>query len=447
MKYFAPQNAIGAVRPTKLAKFLTLNENWDVRVVCDSPEDVGVLDELLARDAKLLAGVKYIEPSPALRAYRALSRALLRFISPADYKKPEYLRSRYAETAVADERGFAAFKRSLMTRHFILGQKLLAKSAVATAKKYYEDIDFDAIFTSHGPIMADFAGLGAVKLWPRARWVADFRDFVFDRSVQPLSYRKYITRLVAKVVARADSVTCVIGDIIETPEFPKSDKYTELPLGFDRGDLEDILPASMPSDKLAIAYTGTFYPAFFDAFFSLLDECGKAEDISKNDFAVVYAGRHSQQVRALAETRGYSDILDDRRLVPRRKALSLQMGSDYIMLHPPTQNASGGKGPERMMCARPMLAIVRRSEYGGPLEELAREHNMGIYQWLPVSGEADYSAAARALCEGVRIKRAGGEIPYAPDESVIEAFSYENLAKHLSALLSGADGENESGER
>lgn len=437
MKYFAPQNASGAVRPTKLAKFLTLSGEWEVYVVCGSPDDVGLNDELLEKDASLLAGVKYIEPTAALQLYNAVSGAAIRLLRGEAGDKPAYQRQQYSAGLISEERGFAAFKRTLMSRHFVLGQKLLAKSAAATAKKYYGDIDFDAIFTSHGPTMSDFAGLEAVRVWQRARWVADFRDFAYTPRVHPKSYKKYVSSLLSRVVSRADAVTSVIKEITQEDVFPSSDKYIELRLGFDRSDLEGISPAALPKDKLNIVYTGTFYPGFFDAFFSLLDECVAAPDINKDDFSFVYAGRHSSQLAEVAERRGYSDIFDDRGLLTRREALSLQLGADYILMCTSGNILAGGKGTERMMCARPMLAIVRRSEYGGPLEELAHERGMGIYQWLPESGEADYTAAASALCDAVRLKRAGKAIPYNPDENTIKSFSYENLAKRLSALLSG----------
>ena len=67
--YFAPQNAIGAVRPTKLAKYLT-RMGHEVTVLC-GPGMNDRRDPTLERDLGELADVRVIHEWNPLRTYKA----------------------------------------------------------------------------------------------------------------------------------------------------------------------------------------------------------------------------------------------------------------------------------------------------------------------------------------------------------------------------------------
>ena len=66
--YFAPQNAIGAVRPTKLVKYLA-RQGVEVTVLCGAPM-TATRDPLLARDAAGLPDVRVISERSLLRSIK-----------------------------------------------------------------------------------------------------------------------------------------------------------------------------------------------------------------------------------------------------------------------------------------------------------------------------------------------------------------------------------------
>ena len=68
--YFAPQNTIGAVRPTKLAKYLT-RMGYDVTVICGAGMNAAK-DPTLAHDLEGLSDVHMIREWNPLRDYNCL---------------------------------------------------------------------------------------------------------------------------------------------------------------------------------------------------------------------------------------------------------------------------------------------------------------------------------------------------------------------------------------
>ena len=71
--YFAPQNVIGAIRPTKLAKYLT-RMGYEVTVLCG--KGIGALrDPLLAADLAELADVQVIRERSLFRWWKERGQA------------------------------------------------------------------------------------------------------------------------------------------------------------------------------------------------------------------------------------------------------------------------------------------------------------------------------------------------------------------------------------
>lgn len=91
--YFGPQNAIGAVRPTKLAKYLA-RMGHEVTVICGIGM-TGLKDPTLERDMRELKDVHVVREWNPLRAWKARkpgtgrSRQTLQNPPPRQRKKPQ----------------------------------------------------------------------------------------------------------------------------------------------------------------------------------------------------------------------------------------------------------------------------------------------------------------------------------------------------------------------
>lgn len=81
--YFGPQNAIGAVRPTKLAKYLA-RMGHEVTVICGIGM-TGLKDPTLERDMRELKDVHVVREWNPLRAWKARKREQA---APSDASKP-----------------------------------------------------------------------------------------------------------------------------------------------------------------------------------------------------------------------------------------------------------------------------------------------------------------------------------------------------------------------
>ena len=161
--YFAPQNLIGAVRPTKLAKYLA-RMGHEVTVVCGTGMGVGE-DPTLARDLQELKHVHTVAEWNPLRKIRSGKAASAPVSAPA---------------ASAPSAQKPSFKRRLADVVYRYLRWMAECSFGRRAVKKLREIggSYDVVFSSYAPVSVHETARWAKKHGMAKRWIADFRDEV-----------------------------------------------------------------------------------------------------------------------------------------------------------------------------------------------------------------------------------------------------------------------------
>ncbi|MFH1880951.1 MAG: hypothetical protein ABIK64_09160, partial [Bacillota bacterium] len=152
---FAPQNKIGAVRPTKLAKYL-LRMGYEVTVLCGKDLST-VIDPLLMRDLDQLTDVHVVREKSLLRWWKERSQP-----APADshpVKKREGAEKAHplmnALYLYLADRADAAFGRACIREAKRMGRT------------------FDVVLSTYGPPSVHTVARKVKRLGLAKRWIAD----------------------------------------------------------------------------------------------------------------------------------------------------------------------------------------------------------------------------------------------------------------------------------
>lgn len=438
--YFAPRNEIASIRITKFAKYL-IEAGYEVEVVTENPGTD-------TKDTMLLEGVRDIPVHYAEKGagYLALERFYNKFVKPFSDKKYADLSSpkRYYIDKITGRREFLPFTvaypfwGTLDHILFVSRQKSLFRSV----KKYLRENAgrYDVCFSSYGEHFSHFCGLYVKKLYPHIRWIADFRDPVYQVKFNPAPVKAYAKSFENKAFQNCDAIVAVTRGILQLiPEKYRS-KACELTNGFDACDRRPAMPSSGLS-KFSFCYTGRMYGGMrkitrlFEAVAALIDE-GK---IQRSDVEFHYAGTGYEVFAEQASAAGLREQCIDHGAVSHEQAMSLQGSSMFLVLSSWEFKAEPvgsltGKVYEYMTAGKPIIALIDGDMPGTELTDIIRRGKLGV-AYNEVHYETDFDALKDYLLGQYQRYKNGEPIEFSPDETVLAQFDYRNLTKHLITLM------------
>ena len=430
--YFAPHNRIGAVRPTKLAKYLT-RMGHEVTVICGTGFD-GAEDPTLRRDLLELKDVHVI------REWSPLRNMLMRKAKAA----PAGVKSAPAAQPSASSSKAKKVKKLIRSAVDMAYRYLRWMAEQDFRRKAACELDklsggYDAIFSCYGPVCVHQVARKAKKKGIAPKWIADFRD---ELSF-PFVWQKWRTKGFLQMLQReADVLSAVSSGFLEVMGFEKTGRV--LSNGYDREDL----PAVTEAEKdgiLRFVYCGQLnmgrkgvpdrdVTPLFRALKKLSDE----GVIAPEEIRVVYAGGEGALMRRYAATCGLEDCVEDHGWVSRSESIRLQRTSDVLLMASwNTEALKGiltGKLFEYMMMDKPIVNCM-----GGELK------NSGVKQLLEETGlgmsceQADGQAGEEMLLAYLRTLiqrwRAGEDLLCDKNADAVEAYSYPQLAAKLAEWI------------
>ena len=423
--YFAPQNAIGAVRPTKLAKYLT-RMGHEVTVLC-GPGMNDRRDPTLERDLGELADVRVIHEWNPLRTYKARKATRTAPVSsPArqEASQPSGLKRRVADAAYLylwwrADRSFC--RRAIRALGALKGQ-------------------YDMVFSTYAPFSVHEIAREARRRGLAKRWIADFRDEV------NLSFRWQAARKARylRMVRREADVLCAVSDgFLEMMGF--EDVGRVLSNGYDREDLPPAGEKARTDGALRVVYCGTLLEGrrnvadrdvtpMFRSLAALIDK--GLLDI--NRLKLVYAGGEGALFRRYAASCGLEKCVEDHGLVSREESIALQRGADILLMaswHMAAQRGIlTGKLFEYMMMEKPIICCMSGDLPDSGVKRVLEQTGMGLCV-EQAAGAADEAALDAYMTDLACRWKQGKPLLSSKNADEVEQYAYPALADRLAGWM------------
>ena len=421
--YFAPQNVIGAIRATKLAKYLA-RMGHRVTVVCGEGI-TPLIDPMLQRDLTEFADVHVVREWNVIRDRKRKNAA--------ETKESSHLLN---SPGVKNNR--RSWKAWVLDKLHLF---LLFWADCSFARRGLQEITemektFDVVLTSYGPLSSLWIGNQVKKQGLAKRWLADFRDPV----ILSFSWQKGVAEYYRKQAQRnADGICAVSQGVLERMAFYGNIRV--IPNGFDR---EDLLGIETKQDwnpaVLNVAYCGQIYEGkqFLTPFFRAVRRMIAEGICQPEEIRIFYVGREGSRLKAQAQETGMEGLLQDRGQVTREKSLALQQEVDVLLMaswnEKGTPGILTGKLKEYMMMQKPILCCM--SGDAPESETKALIHGLGLgFCWEEANGKEDEEKLYAYLKELLARKRNGERLLAEENSAGAEVYAYPEIAKTLSEWM------------
>lgn len=424
--YFAPMNRIGAIRPTKLAKYLA-RMGYEVTVVCGRGTDE-LTDPLLERDLQELPDVRIIEERNWIRLLKTRSTR------PGAAKPP---RADAGPQALPRARGSlkARLADDLYRYLRYRADGSFYRRALRALRSSGER--FDAVFASYGPLSVQRLAWQCKRLGVAKRWIADFRDEVrYPFGWQAGARKRYLRR----VRKGADVITSAAPGCLRLMGL--EERGTVLYNGYDREDLANAEPTERVAGRFTLLYCGTLFPGFSDItpVLRCLRELMESGEMEPERVRVQYLGGTESLFWEQARAAGVAAQCESLGLVDRRVALGYEQAADALLLALRNDaNRYGvltGKYLEYLMMEKPVIGCVSGDWPDSDIARHIRTGRVGCC-YEEAAGE-DSMAALRAYLLALYRRAAADEAPQLTrDVAYVDGFDYRTLVKRLDGLLSG----------
>ena len=438
--YFAPDNAIAAVRTTKLAKYLRQN-GYEVQVITEK-KDSDVEDEILKKNAEDIK-IYYAYSS---EFYKKFYKKYNKIIQPYKKKRFDNLDNRYRRNPKTGNMEFYPFETAypfLGSLDYIAGLLKQYDLFLSIKKTLRHCEDFDYVITSYGDAFSLFAGRYFHKYHKETPWIFDIRDAIYRYKFTPC-YVAWIAKMFEKQIWKdADCILGVSKGICKRVPLKYRKKVHCLTNGYDKSDRNHLNTKRLNPSKLVFTYTGSMYGGIQDlsVLFQAIREAINKNDIQQERLEFHYAGNDSayEIFKSQAQKYGLEKNCITHGKLSRKESLQLQQQSDVLLVasYDYQKNQGGvitGKALEYMTAKKPVIAIITGDIEQSELADIIRTTKLGIV-YEDVHKKEDYEKLYAYIYRLYKEFVETGEIEHKPDENELRKYDYKNLSKRLIKIM------------
>ena len=429
-EWIAPVQAIGAVRWTKISKYLKKchGEEIIIDVLTNKKNyDDPNVSNPYTKDTLLEKEMRYFNHYFAVPAdsriirlkdwYKRAALGNKDFIRPEEKQNHSFNKICFISTIKKIYQMYCSWTVS----------ETLVRAMKSKAGKY------DVIISSYGPIWPFMVCSKLKSKDPKIKWICDFRDICGRHTSIFLDYGTWHINYVQKHSALADAVLHV-DDFINTRTDLRVKDYT-VTNGYDP---EEAAAPEKPT-MFDLIYTGTISGNLqsVEAVYSAINDLISERKIDQDKIRVLYAGRNGQLAQMMAEAyggEGYFTNLDE---IPRYKVLELQRKAAILIQA--AFNVEGdhcawtGKMYEYMMSQKPIVYVVNGSiPHSFPSKYMER---LGGVCYEASRHEETYPILKEYIYSKYREWEETGNVTVVQDKDYIEKYSYEKIAEQVWEII------------
>jgi len=435
-EYFAPENMIGAIRMTKVAKYLTY-KGYIVDVV--AAREINMADPILENDSKVLNQIIRVPHSALFRKCYNVAYKITKRQSPA-----KGAMKRQSET-FAKSKGKKTARSAIWTllkeiRDTILSLYKDYDFFINAKKPIKESIDlknYYAIISSYKSMASHLIARKIKKEHKGILWIADFRDPI-DPTAGRLS-RALFKMFEVRFCNLADVITTVSNGFLGMLGNKSHDcKKRVITNGYDPGDVkEDKYIQSykeryLKDRKFHLSYIGSVYQdrqkitPIFRAIKDLSDE----GIVDLKSISINYAGLCGDEFIKQAQECQLENTVCNRGFVNRIDSLELQLESDILLAASwndgSYQGVIPGKLLEYMLIRKPVVAYIAGEQPQSEARIIIERCNIGIAIEETEGVLGDIRLKKYLKEQYIRFKEEKKTI-YLPNKEIVEEYSYTQL--------------------
>jgi glycosyltransferase involved in cell wall biosynthesis len=437
---FAPQNRIGAVRTTKIAKYL-VKKGYQVTVITNEVNNNEKLDKtLISSELDKMSIYRVSKGVIFNKLFLSIRNKLLRDKSASTYK-------------VNNKSTFIArIKTFIMSRGiemYLLTERLFWEYGVKKLiKKSLRGKSFDVVISSYPKTSAHNIALYLLKKQKVNTWIADFRDPLAYQSLNSKKEYKRNEKVQKHFCVNASAVTYVTEEMLNklSKDIQDEEKFYYLPNGYDEDDLKSIEGSGMNLEEefkniFRITYVGSLYGGKRDisVVFKILRDLRENKRIDINKVKFFYAGKDYETLKKQAQNYNLQDILVNMGYVTREDSLKIQQQSNLIIVNTwNTKNDQGvipGKVYECFLLKKPTLAITNGTVPNSELGKMVVKAGLGL-SYETMIQNPKYNGELMKYVESL-YKSTFDNMEYnlLINKDYIEQFNYESIVERLISIF------------
>lgn len=436
--YFAPGNLMGAVRPTKLAKYFN-REGYKVNVISSKDNKWLFLNNEIKIDQTLLTDsidLNIYRPSQSwlFKFFAYIVKSIMNIFISSQKKTSTNLGSNIKKSPLGFKHYFiknAMFFMALLQDIDFTICAILSKKVRKLAKESTH------IISSYGPYSSHFLAYALKSIYGnKISWIADFRDPIAQPTDSKIQFN-INKKIENKICHKANHIVSVSNGYLQSIVNNKFlDKTTVITNGYDIEDLNCIHENNIINEKFIISYTGTTYGGRRDLkpLFNVIKELEIESSINIDMLEFHYAGPESELVNQLGSRFGIDNKIKIFGNITRNESIRLNNNSNLIVVA--TWNDKfhlgvlPGKFFESLLFKKPLLILVSGEIGESEIVDITNQFKLGVtYE------EAKKDVEYIRLKEFIKSKLLLFNNSPKSDTTNTEKFEYQYIARKYLELI------------